>query len=189
MFDVRKATQVAAYFLWKSERKMPYLKLMKMIYLAEKQFVLQYDEQLTGDQVVSSPQGPMLSSMYECVFGGNDYWNNWINNPGQHALMFNGAIAVDRNMPLNTFDELTEAELSCIDSVFEKYGQMDQAKLVELSKNPRFCPECEDTWDSLYPIAYRSMLMKNGKTEEQADAILERVKEVDDVYALALKLA
>ena len=44
MFDIRKATHVAAYLLWKRGRRMSSLKLMKMMYIAEKQFLLQYGE-------------------------------------------------------------------------------------------------------------------------------------------------
>lgn len=40
MFDEKKATQVAAYLLWKRGGEMACLKLMKMMHLAEKSFCL-----------------------------------------------------------------------------------------------------------------------------------------------------
>ena len=118
MFDVRKATQVAAYFLWRRGGKMSYLKLMKLMYLAEKQFLLQHGERLTGDKMVSM--------------------NRW--------------------------------------------------QLVRLLHDSGFCPEWEDPQGSSYPIQSRSLLMKNGKTKEETDAILKRLEEVDDLHTITERL-
>ena len=92
MFDIRKATHVAAYLLWKRGRRMSSLKLMKMMYIAEKQFLLQYGERLTGDKMVSMPYGPVLSATYDCFMGDREYWDSWIINPGNYDLALNSSI-------------------------------------------------------------------------------------------------
>ncbi|MBS1343943.1 MAG: SocA family protein, partial [Sutterella sp.] len=94
MFDIRKATHVAAYLLWKRGRRMSSLKLMKMMYIAEKQFLLQYGERLTGDKMVSMPYGPVLSATYDCFMGDREYWDSWIINPGNYDLALNSSIKV-----------------------------------------------------------------------------------------------
>lgn len=68
MFNVRKATQVAAYLIWKRGGTMSYLKLMKLMYLAEKDSLLRNEEFLTGSKLVSMPRGPVLSSVYDLFF-------------------------------------------------------------------------------------------------------------------------
>ncbi len=86
MFNVRKATQVAAYLIWKRGGTMSYLKLMKLMYLAEKDSLLRNEEFLTGSKLVSMPRGPVLSSVYDLFFGGNEYWDQWIYNSGHYNL-------------------------------------------------------------------------------------------------------
>ena len=167
---------------------MSYLKLMKLMYLAEKQFLLQHGERLTGDKMVSMPRGPVLSSVYDCFCGGNEYWDYWINNPGQYNLVLNKSIVVDQRNPLDTFDELSVAEQGVLDSVFETYGQMNRWQLVRLLHDSGFCPEWEDPQGSSYPIQIRSLLMKNGKTKEETDAILKRLEEVDDLHTITERL-
>ena len=115
MFDIRKATHVAAYLLWKRGRRMSSLKLMKMMYIAEKQFLLQYGERLTGDKMVSMPYGPVLSATYDCFMGDREYWDSWIINPGNYDLALNSSVKVDPADPLDTFDELSVAEKTVLE--------------------------------------------------------------------------
>ena len=66
MFDIKKTTHVAAYFLWKRGGQMSTLKLMQLMYLAERSFLLEHGERLTGDTMVSMPKGPALSAVCDC---------------------------------------------------------------------------------------------------------------------------
>ena len=181
MFDVRKATQVAAYLLWRRGGRMSYLKLMKMMYLAEKQFLLTYGERMTGDKMVSMPLGPVLSSVYDCFLGGNEYWDSWIVNPGNYDLAIKSSVQVNRNDPLDTFDELSQADKAVLDSVFENFWNKNRWDLVNLLHDPKYCPEWENPQGSSYPIHAGSLLMKNGKTKEEADAILKKIEEEDSL--------
>ena len=192
MFDIRKATQVAAYLLWKRGGKMSYLKLMKLMYLAEKQFLLDHGERLTGDKMVSMPKGPVLSAVYDCFIGGQEpYWNSWIKNPGDYDLSLRSDIRnrVNEDDPLDTFDELSLADQSVLDKVYSEYGRMNRWELVELLHNPVYCPEWEDPQGSSYPIPPSSLLMKNGKTKAEADAILQKLAEEDDLQTVTRGLA
>lgn len=189
MFDVRKATQVAAYLLWKRGGRMSYLKLMKMMYIAERQFLLQYGERLTGDKMVSMPRGPVLSETYDCFLEGRDYWNSWITNPGNYDLALVGSVSVNQNDPLDTFDELSVAEKNVLDSVFDQFGSSNRWELVRLLHDPEYCPEWEDPNGSSYPIHIDSLLMKNGKTKGESDSILEKLREEEDLQFVTQRLS
>lgn len=192
MFDIRKATHVAAYLLWKRGGEMSYLKLMKLMYLAEKKFLLEHGERLTGDEMVSMPRGPVLSAVYDCFCGGQEqYWNNWIRNPGNYNLALREEIKnqINEEDPLDTFDELSEADQKVLDAVYDEYGQMNRWNLVHLLHDPKFCPEWENPNGSSYPIPPASLLMKNGKTKAESDAILEKLAEADDLQAFVQGLA
>ena len=42
---------------------------------------------------------------------------------------------------------------------------------------------------SSYPIHIKSLLMKNGKTKEETDAILEKIREEDDLQVVTQRLS
>ena len=60
MFDANKATQVAAYLLWRNGGKMDQKKLMMLLYLSEREFLTKYGEELTGDTILATPEGIVL---------------------------------------------------------------------------------------------------------------------------------
>ena len=62
MFNERKAAQMAAFFLGQLlDRKMPHLKLMKLLYLSDREAVRAFGWPISGDRLVSMPHGPVLS--------------------------------------------------------------------------------------------------------------------------------
>ncbi len=138
--------------------------------------------------MVSMPYGPVLSSVYDCFLGGNPYWDKWINNPGKYDLAINDSIVVKSDDPLDTFDELSKADQDILDSVFECLEKKARWEAVELTQNPDFCPEWVDPHGSSYPIHCRDLLIKNGKTDDEADAILQRIEEVDCLHSVTKRL-
>jgi len=81
LFDEQRTAQAAAFFLHKAEGRMPLFKLMKLLYLAERESYRRYGEPISGDQLVSTPHGPALSLTLDMMNGGGDAqdgWNHWI---------------------------------------------------------------------------------------------------------------
>ena len=86
MFNERKAAQMAAFFLGQLlDRKMPHLKLMKLLYLSDREAVRAFGWPISGDRLVSMPHGPVLSQTLNLMdgftrpmqaneFTGNVYW-------------------------------------------------------------------------------------------------------------------
>lgn len=184
MFDLKKAAHVAAYLLWKGGGEMSSLKLMNLMYLAEKQFLLQHDERLTGDAMVSMPKGPVLSGVCDCFMGGHEYWCSWVKNPRNYNLALGDTIKVNQEDPLDTFDELSLADQKTLDAVYAEFGSMNCWQLGRLLRDPGFCPEWEDPQGSSSPIPPSALLIKNGKTEAQVDAILLKLAEEDDLLTV-----
>ncbi|HTH08426.1 MAG TPA: Panacea domain-containing protein, partial [Acidovorax sp.] len=63
-FNERKAAQAAACLLHKAGGSLSVLKLMKLMYLAERRSLKKYGDTITGDAFVSMPHGPVLSMTY-----------------------------------------------------------------------------------------------------------------------------
>ncbi len=167
---------------------MSYLKLMKLMYLAEKECLLRYGEFLTGDRTLSMPHGPVLSSVYTMFCDGGEYWNNWIYNSGDYNLSLRPRNIKDDD-PLDTFDELSCADQEILDEVFSRYGHLNRWKLVKMLHDPEFCPEWEDPQGSAYSIDAKDILLKNGKSVEETQAIIDKLKEVDDLLTTTKNLS
>ena len=69
MFNERKVAQMAAFFLQQAGGTLNILKLMKLLYLSEREAMNRYGEPLSYDAMVSMPHGPVLSMTYECMNG------------------------------------------------------------------------------------------------------------------------
>ena len=80
--------------------------------------------------MVSMPYGPVLSATYDCFMGDREYWDSWIINPGNYDLALNSSVKVDPADPLDTFDELSVAEKTVLDSVYSKFGASNRWNIV-----------------------------------------------------------
>lgn len=69
LFDERKAAQAAAFLLHKAGGRLPLLKLMKLLYLSERESLQKYGDTITGDTFVSMPNGPVLSMTLNFING------------------------------------------------------------------------------------------------------------------------
>lgn len=163
---------------------MPYLKLMKMMYLAEKAYLLQYGEYMIGDKMVSMPYGPVLSAVYDLFSGNNEYWASWINNPGNYKFALAPEISIEVSDPLDTFDELSIADSKILDSISQKFGEMDRWQICEFTHDKKNCPEWEDPHGSSYPISLKDLLLKNGKKEDEVNLILQNIEEIEDLHKI-----
>ncbi|MCV9877817.1 Panacea domain-containing protein [Brenneria izbisi] len=68
MFSENKTAQMAGYLLLKRGGRMAYINLMKLLYLADREYLLTYGDSMTGERAVSMDNGPILShSLKECV--------------------------------------------------------------------------------------------------------------------------
>lgn len=172
MFSEDKVTHMAAYFLLKSDRRMSYLKLLKLLYLAERQAFSRWGESMSGDKFVSMPHGPVMSSTYELIKGnGSDEnaWQNFINDEANYELSLKNEIE-DEDL-----DELSRADCKIMDEIYESYGHMHRFEIRDFTHD--HCTEWEDPQGSSYPIKPESILRALGKNEDQVRALIERNQE------------
>ena len=82
MYSERKAAQVAAWFLREAGGRLSHLKLIKLMYLADRQAMADTGYPITFDRVVAMPHGPVLSMTLNLINGDiesrDDGWEAWI---------------------------------------------------------------------------------------------------------------
>lgn len=183
MFDVQKATQIAAYFIWKRGGQMSFLKLMRLMYLSEREFLVRYGERLTGDRMVSMKHGPVLSEIYDLfkISCQSPEWNDWIAGESIFELSFKKMDQINPSDTLELFDCLSEAEKQLLDEIYSKYGNWTRWKICDLTHTKDCCPEWTDPNGSELPISLQSILIAHGKSKEDSEKIVEHIREMDEV--------
>ena len=71
-FNEKKATQAAAHLLKLRGGKMSYMKLIKLLYLADREAILAWGRPITTDGYASMDRGPVLSRVLDLATDGED---------------------------------------------------------------------------------------------------------------------
>jgi uncharacterized phage-associated protein len=176
-FREAKTTQVAARLLELRGGPMSYLKLIKLLYIIDREALLRWGRPLTGDRYVSMDHGPVLSQTLNLITeeprpDEHTIWAEHISQPENFEVRLKNPAASD---------ELSEAELQLIDEIFGRYGRMKRWDLVDLVHR---LGEWQDPEGSAIPIQYRDILKAGGKTEGEIEAILQELDEVAMADAL-----
>ena len=171
VFDEEKTTQAASVLLDKHGGTMPYIKLIKLLYLADRQSLIDTGSPITRDRFVAMPKGPVLSRVLDLIReshpAGDSLWHSCISRSGHDATLI-GAPGRDR---------LAEYDEQLLDRIFETYGEEDEWDLVVLTHE---LPEWSDPGESSCPIAPEDILRNAGFTEEQVQHVVEQA---DAVYS------
>ncbi|HUT85837.1 MAG TPA: Panacea domain-containing protein, partial [Elusimicrobiales bacterium] len=174
-----KATHLAAYLLMMRGNKMSYMKLIKLMYLVDRQSLLKRGRPITFDCYYSMKYGPVLSRTHDLITEDiapeeTTLWSKYISNP-----MGNKEVRLKKKP---SFDELSNAEISIIKDIFRKYGHMKRWELVDLlHKN---LPEWKDTKNSSIPIHYKDILKTSKKSKKEIEHIIsdiESISTMDDI--------
>lgn len=176
-FNEAKATQAASRLLQLRGGKMSYLKLIKLLYLIDREAILQWGRAVTTDRHVSMPKGPVVSQIYDLIVsepppGVHTFWHNHISAPEN----FEVSLCRDPGD-----DELSPAEEALIDKVFAEYGQKSRWDLVAFTHD---LPEWQDPNGSSIPIQYSDILRAENRTEAEIACIESEIESLAVVQAI-----
>ena len=149
-FNEIKATQAAARLL-QNCGQMSYMKLIKLLYLADREALGRWGRPITTDRYVSMDRGPVLSHSLDRINEGsapNDpsFWAEHITHCGAYC------VTLSKN-PGN--GKLSEAEDKLLDEIFAEFGKMTRWELVD---HVHRLPEWKNPNGSAIPIEYRDIL-------------------------------
>jgi uncharacterized phage-associated protein len=165
-FQHKRATQAAARLLFRRGGRMSYMKLLKLMYLADRKALLQFGRPITYDRYVSMDHGPVLSQTYnlmvaeESPTGAPSYWRELISEPIKYE--------VSLRVAQPPHDQLSPAQESVLDDVFDEFGAMSRWELVSLVHT---LPEWQDPQGSSVPISLRDLLAGAGVDDADVDEI------------------
>jgi uncharacterized phage-associated protein len=166
-FDENKATQVAAFFLDLRGGQMHYIKLIKLMYLADREALLRWGVPITRDRYVSMDNGPVLSKVLKLITEDRPkpVWSRFISAPlGEYEV---------RLLEAAPADCLSRAEENLMREIFETYGHRNRWDLIDNVMHK--LPEWQDPNKSSIPIQIREILKAGGESEDEIRAVLREL--------------
>lgn len=181
MFNEHKAAQMAAFFLGQApEKRMPHLKLMKLMYLAERESIKKFGWPIICDRLVSMPHGPVLSNTLNLMDGNIESqpggWEDWISDKENHEVAL-------RNTQGNLeFDELSQADIETLRSVWKRFGSMGKWEIRDWTHNN--CAEWKNPNGSSIPIQYETLAKALGFNASSAKLIADQIQEDQEIDSM-----
>lgn len=185
MFSPTRIAQMAAFFAARESRHtINVMKLIKLMYLSDRESLARYDEPITFDYMFSLDEGPILSNALNMINGklsiaSAKAWDHWMSaRDGDHNVM--GI----REFSRENLDYLSDADLEVLEDVWGKFGHMNQWQLSEYTHE--HCPEWQYPSGSRIPIDEAELAFHLGKTKEDAAEIkhgIEASRSLDRILA------
>lgn len=177
MFNEHKAAQIAAWFLTQEHGTMPHLKLIKLMYLAERESLRKHSFTMTGDRFYSLPQGPILSltlsHISDQVPSSPDGWDSWISDKENHR------VSLKRHAERDDLDELSDDDIEVLETTWAQFGHMTKYQIRDFTHDKANCPEWEDPNGSRIAIEYSEVFAAVGFSADAAEELSARIKAQD----------
>jgi uncharacterized phage-associated protein len=180
--QIEKLVQATGYLLKKYDnRRLNYTKLIKELYLSDRESINATNSAITGDTYVSMKYGPVLSNLYNLIKGRSQddqdqiYWDSRFSTDGDDLLA---------NYDQYPEGKLSRAEKAIIDKIDGQFHQNRYGELIDYAHAN--CPEWSNPGATSTPISLADILNALGRTQEDIDWILEETRvfqEEDRIFA------
>ena len=164
-----KTTEAAAFLLEKAGGKMEYLKLIKLLYLADREAIHVNGLPITFDDYCSMINGPVLSRTYDWIKsqvkkGDGDTWVKHIQLASRYEVVLASAAGVSH---------LSDVEVEVLDSVFKEFNKFGKYELVDIThKLPEY--KTPPTRSSV-PISIRDVINAVESDEQEQHRLEEGI--------------
>ncbi|HXW15381.1 MAG TPA: Panacea domain-containing protein [Terriglobia bacterium] len=172
-FDEAKATQVASQVLKLRGGRMHYIKLLKILYLIDREALKRWGIPVTTDSYVSMDHGPVVSNIFNLVTDDKPkaIWSTYISAPlGDYE------IELLPTAPALSNDRLSHAEEQLIKEVYAEFGYKNRWDIIHNYMHR--LPEWKNPNGSSIPIHLREILEAVGEDPEEIRATLRELNTI-----------
>lgn len=177
-FDSKKAAQIAAYFLSR-QPGMEKLKLIKLMYLAEREFIRRHGHPMIYDELYSLKHGPVCSSALNAINGDldQDYWSQFLHLDG------NGRnIHLVSDITRDALDEVSDADIDVLDLVWGEFGNFTASQIRKWTHEN--CSEYTEVERGRIPIAYADIAENTGRKDgRRVEEDIAQTRRVSSLYS------
>lgn len=159
-FQSEKAAQAVAYFINRQSEPIEKLKLIKLLYLAEREFMGKYGQPMFYDEFFSLPHGPICSNILDGINGKLDkaFWSKYVSKNANKVVL---VCPVTRD----DLDEISDAELEILNIIWESFGWMTSGQIR--NHTHKHCPEYVEIKEGRVPIYYTELFKVLGADNPQ----------------------
>jgi len=160
-FNPIKSAQAGAILLKASGGDMDKYLWIKMLYLADRESLVRWEEPITGDTPSSLPYGPVLSIIYDLTKGDcpnlREYWSKFISDADQETNRVQ--LKDDPGV-----EELSKAEVDILQSIFNKFNKYTWKQMRDYCHS---LPEYEDVGTGSKPLPFEKIFAAVGRNEAE----------------------
>lgn len=173
-FDIKKTTEAASVLIELEGGEISYMKLLKLLYLADRKAYEEWERPITYDHYVSMDNGQVLNTTYRLVMREldfeNTYWSEYISEPTDYDIQFEGKPP--------EINKLSPAEINLLNRIYDKFGKFDQWELADIT---HALPEYEDPEGSSIPTDLETLLDALDYEKEDIGRIKDELKEEEKI--------
>lgn len=175
-FDYRKSLQASAVLLEaERNRQMSYLRLLKLLYIADRELLASTGRPLTGDHPLAMKHGPLLSTVFDLVKGQSARAGEW-----DEFIHSDGYVVELRADPGR--GELSKGEVAKLQELTSRYHGLNDWELVEEThqfgewqESIRTGPATPISWTDALAAQGQSKMAAVVERDEQARQTIDRV--------------
>jgi hypothetical protein len=177
MFETKKILQMIAYLLSLNNNEMNLLKLIKELYLIDRESIDQRDTSISGDVYFSLPHGPVLSATLNLL---NDLDKDNRDNPFADFLETKQAQyypdIVLKNNPGDDYLSIKDKQyIEKISKQFQKHSPM------EIENYTHKLPEWTDPKGSNIKIRFQDIMRALDKTEQEIIVAKQEYEQISNL--------
>lgn len=157
-FDRNKTIQAVAYILnHRPKKRMKYLLLLKVLYMADRVSLAETLQPITGDAVYAMKYGPVLTHVYDMIGKPAEDWDNYIETD-EYDLVLKADPGTGR---------LSEYEMELIRKVADRFDDGQRWDVVELTHEfPEWKDHYRDATSTRIPVC--DIIRAVGREEDLA---------------------
>jgi len=178
-FSTKKTIQAVAVLLRLSGGPMGHLRLLKLLYIADREHLRRAHRPIVGTRTVAMKNGPLHSEVYNLVKGehlDDPLWSEHIRKQGYQV-----ELVKDPGR-----SELSGAEVRTLSETFERYASMGEWDLVEVTHDfPEWLKNYPaESADTSCTIPFDDLLEAVGIRGEKRRAVLASLREEAEIDRL-----
>ena len=171
-FETLKVIQASAVLLKTVvPHRMSRLRLLKLLYIADRQMLAKTGRPITGDRVVAMDNGPVLSQTYDLIKGrefASPLWNKHLKQSGSQDVK----LVEDPGV-----GELAKHEIEKLQSVAREFGALDDWEVADYTHQFDEWQKNKPPKGSCQPIPLEDLLEAVGMAQHKESL-------VNDAYRL-----
>lgn len=157
-FDQEKALQAVAVLLeYERSRRMNYMRLLKLLYIADRESLGETGRTITGDQPFAMERGPVLSHVYDLILGRASQAGHW--DLHVHKERYEVELRQEPGR-----GRLSRYEVNKLLEISERHRDLDEWAMSELTHGFEEWRDNFPGGKSAAPIPWQAILKAMGKS-------------------------